>query len=55
MGMMQRREHILEELEHAQELDALQIAIEELRDHCGVDHMVYHWVSANGDQYGCGW
>ncbi|MGX9351231.1 helix-turn-helix transcriptional regulator [Shimia sp. W99] len=54
MGMMQRREHILEELEHAQELDALQIAIEELRDNFGVDHMVYHWVSANGDQYGCG-
>lgn len=25
-----------------------------LRDHYGVDHLVYHWVSANGEQYGCG-
>lgn len=52
--MKQRREAILEELEQAQELDALQDIIAALRDHFGVDHMVYHWVSAAGDQYGCG-
>ncbi|MEP2531820.1 LuxR family transcriptional regulator [Shimia sp.] len=52
--MTQRREIILEELERAQELDALQSTIEELQQHFGVDHMVYHWVNSNGDQYGCG-
>lgn len=54
MGMTQRRETILEELTHAQELDALQCAIEALRDHFGIDHMVYHWVNSAGEQYGCG-
>ena len=54
MGMTQRRETILEELTHAQELDALQRAIEALRDHFGIDHMVYHWVNSAGEQYGCG-
>jgi len=28
--------------------------IEALRDAYQVDHMVYHWVNAAGDQYGCG-
>lgn len=32
----------------------LQQAIEVFRDHFGVDHMVYHWVSGAGGQYGCG-
>ncbi|WP_408647783.1 helix-turn-helix transcriptional regulator [Thiosulfatihalobacter marinus] len=54
MGMTQRRETILEELTHAQELDALQHATEALRDHFGIDHMVYHWVNSAGEQYGCG-
>ncbi len=54
MGMKQRQESILEELASAQELDALQAAIENLRDLFGADHMVYHWVNADGDQYGCG-
>lgn len=47
-------EHILEELEGADALDALQKATEELRDHYKVDHVVYHWVDSAGDQYGCG-
>jgi len=25
-----------------------------LRDHFGIAHLVYHWVSADGEQYGCG-
>ncbi len=45
---------ILEELEQAEELGALQIAIEALRDHYGIDHVVYHWVDSAGEQYGCG-
>lgn len=47
-------EHILEELEQASGLGALQSTIERLRDHMRVDHMVYHWVDSAGDQYGCG-
>ena len=45
---------ILEGLDAASELSALQEVIEGLRDLFRVDHMVYHWVSAAGDQYGCG-
>ena len=47
-------EHILEELEQAEGLAGLQIAIEALRSEMNVDHMVYHWVDSAGDQYGCG-
>ena len=45
---------MIERLESAEGLDDLQIAIEELRDKYGVDHIVYHWVNSNGEQYGCG-
>jgi hypothetical protein len=41
-------------LEQASELDRLQIVSEQLRDHFKVDHLVYHWVSSSGEQYGCG-
>ncbi|WP_299375104.1 autoinducer binding domain-containing protein [uncultured Tateyamaria sp.] len=47
-------EPILEDLEKAEGLAALQAASEEIRDHYGVDHVVYHWVDSAGDQYGCG-
>lgn len=49
-----RLDAILETLEQADELSSLQTAIELLREYYAVDHMVYHWVSSNGDQYGCG-
>lgn len=49
-----RLDTILEALEGASELSGLQTAIENLRDYFKVDHMVYHWVSGAGDQYGCG-
>lgn len=45
---------LLERLESAEGLDDLQNLIEDLRDHYAVDHMVYHWVSGSGQQYGCG-
>lgn len=47
-------ETILEDLERASGLDALQSATEQLRAHYKVDHVVYHWVDSAGDQYGCG-
>jgi DNA-binding CsgD family transcriptional regulator len=47
-------EPILERLEAAQTPADMQAAIEALRDAFGVNHMVYHWVSAAGEQYGCG-
>jgi DNA-binding CsgD family transcriptional regulator len=49
-----RLEELLVQLESAEGLDDLQTAIEELRDRYGVDHIVYHWVNSNGEQYGCG-
>lgn len=49
-----RLDYLLGALEDAADPAELQHIIEELRDHFRVDHMVYHWVSAAGDQYGCG-
>lgn len=47
-------ERILETLEGAKAPGDMQHAIEALRDAFGVLHMVYHRVSADGEQYGCG-
>jgi DNA-binding CsgD family transcriptional regulator len=44
----------LERLEQAAGLSQIQDLIVALRDYYGVDHIVYHWVSADGEQYGCG-
>lgn len=41
-------------LDQATGLSSLQGSITALRDHYGLAHMVYHWVSADGEQYGCG-
>lgn len=49
-----RLDTILERLEKATEPADLQQVSVEFRDYFGVDHLVYHWVSAAGDQYGCG-
>jgi DNA-binding CsgD family transcriptional regulator len=54
MAATTKLEYILKELEQAEGLDSLQVAIESLRDHMCVDHMIYHWVDSAGDQYGCG-
>ncbi|AKO97877.1 HTH-type quorum sensing-dependent transcriptional regulator VjbR [Marinovum algicola] len=45
---------VLRRLEQSDALEALQDFITELRDAFGVNHLVYHWVNGNGDQYGCG-
>lgn len=47
-------DQILEDLEAASGLPALQATSEALRDHYRIDHVVYHWVDSAGDQYGCG-
>ncbi|MEN8892388.1 helix-turn-helix transcriptional regulator [Planktotalea arctica] len=44
----------LADLEHASELEDLQAVIIKLRDTYCIDHLVYHWVNSQGDQYGCG-
>jgi len=56
MGVSTRSalDRILEQLESAPDLAGLQAASEALREYLGVDHVVYHWVSSAGDQYGCG-
>ncbi|MBU2991795.1 LuxR family transcriptional regulator [Octadecabacter sp. 1_MG-2023] len=41
-------------LDQATDLSDLQECITALRDHFDVAHLVYHWVSADGEQYGCG-
>ena len=51
---MSRLDDILQGLEQATEVDELQSSIVALRDHFAVDHLVYHWVSASGQQYGVG-
>ncbi|UYV39586.1 LuxR family transcriptional regulator [Rhodobacteraceae bacterium D3-12] len=45
---------MLEGLERATKPEALQSFSERVRDHFEVDHLIYHWVSSAGDQYGCG-
>ena len=51
---MTRLDNILEGLEQATDAEGLQCAIVALRDHFRVDHLVYHWVNAAGQQYGVG-
>jgi len=46
--------HLLVTLDQATELSALQTCTEALRDLYEVAHLGYHWVSADGEQYGCG-
>ncbi|WP_316301144.1 autoinducer binding domain-containing protein [Aliisedimentitalea sp. MJ-SS2] len=41
-------------MERASEFDGLQGVSEKLRDHFQIDHLVYHWVSSSGEQYGFG-
>ena len=44
----------LRELEQAKTLAEIQGLVISLRDTLAVDHVVYHWVSADGEQYGFG-
>lgn len=45
---------LIESLESAEGLNDLRKAIFALRDQYRVNHIVYHWVNAAGEQYGCG-
>ena len=54
MGMQANLRQLLMALDRATELSALQTCSEALRDHYDVAHLGYHWVSADGEQYGCG-
>ena len=47
-------EAYLGRVERAEGLGDIQKLILDLRDHYGIDHIVYHWVSSDGEQYGCG-
>ncbi|MFQ1699516.1 autoinducer binding domain-containing protein [Loktanella agnita] len=47
-------DQFLQALDQADALDQIQQLIVDLRDYCQVDHIVYHWVSADGEQYGFG-
>lgn len=49
-----RLETIVSQAERAQSRDDLQETVVAVRDAYGIAHAVYHWVSAAGDQYGCG-
>ena len=44
----------LQRLEQVTALDQIQTLITQLRDDLKVDHAVYHWVSADGEQFGFG-
>lgn len=47
-------ESFLDRLQRATTLEHLQKATEELRDHYGISHVVYHWVNSVGERYGAG-
>lgn len=47
-------ESFFERMEAAATKDDLGAITFELRDHYDVDHIVYHWVSSDGEQYGVG-
>lgn len=47
-------EGYLGKVELAEGLEDIQKLILALREHYRVDHIVYHWVSTDGEQYGCG-
>ncbi|MFD1341626.1 helix-turn-helix transcriptional regulator [Litorisediminicola beolgyonensis] len=54
LGITPLLDDTLGRLECADRPQDLQDAIEALRDLYRVDHIVYHWVNSNGDQFGCG-
>lgn len=47
-------DQFLEALAQADALEQIQDLTVGLRDHFQIDHIVYHWVSADGEQYGFG-
>ncbi len=51
---MAKLDQFLKDLEQANELSEIQPLVMKLRDWFGVDHVVYHWVSSDGEQFGFG-
>ena len=54
MAQKDRLAELLQDLDAARNLEALQDATVDLRDLYRVAHIVYHWVDSVGEQYGCG-
>lgn len=52
--MRNKLNRFLQELETTDRLDQIQGLILSLRDVLCVDHVVYHWISVDGEQYGFG-
>jgi DNA-binding CsgD family transcriptional regulator len=52
--MGQNIQSLIGQLDQADILDDLQSIILTLRDQFRIDHAVYHWVSSDGEQFGCG-
>jgi len=52
--MTATRETLLGFLREATTLEAFQTATEQVREHFGVLHTVYHWVNATGERFGAG-
>ena len=52
--MTTKFDRFLRDLDKATELDQIQELTVRLRDMLEVDHAVYHWVSADGEQFGFG-
>lgn len=52
--MVLELDRFLEELGQADAFDQINALTVSLRDYFRVDHVVYHWVSADGEQYGFG-
>lgn len=54
MGKLLNLDRFLQQLDQAAALEDLQDLIVGVRDLLSVRHVVYHWVSADGEQYGFG-
>lgn len=52
--MTNKLDQFIKKLEQANALEQIQDLIVGLRDSFEIDHVVYHWVSADGEQYGFG-
>lgn len=52
--MAQKVNHLLGKLDQAQTLEDVQEVILSVRDHYEIEHIVYHWISADGGQFGVG-
>lgn len=51
---MTKLEDLQDQLSQARALEELQRVTEQLRDHFGISHVVYHWVNSVGERFGAG-